>query len=97
MIMDAEKPGSLRAIITRILGTILALPLIYVLGYGPCVFVAMRFVRTRPMNEMLYRPLLMKVYGTPFEKPLLAYGLWWEWLALHNLDWNRAKPPPPKP
>ena len=75
--MDAENPTSLRRLFVRVAATLLALVGLYVLGFGPSVYLAVRHPRKCARLVELYDPLRAAVRGTPLEKPLFAYQKWW--------------------
>ena len=57
-----------------------ALLLVYPFSLGPAIVVHRRFPRSRPATETVYLPMKC-LLDTPLERPLNAYGDWWENLA----------------
>jgi hypothetical protein len=89
---DADAPHTVRGLVLRIAGTLLALVLLYVLSFGPAYYgVGYRAVRgpfqspygyfPDPYGAMdppaFYAPLVTVTRGTILEKPLRRYANWW--------------------
>lgn len=94
--MDQEKPHSLRRFVARMVCTLLALPLLYILSAGPAVYFVIRFEKDGSLWEEIYAPALWLIGVSHLEPPMEAYLNWWSQIA-----WSRRKsievPPPPAP
>ena len=77
--MDSEKPRSIGSIATRIGCTLIGLVLLYVLSYGPAIYVDQG---GHPdwydsLFRKIYAPLNLVAHGTPLQRPLDAYINFW--------------------
>ena len=75
--MDAENQTSLRRLLVRMAATLLALAVLYVLGAGPAVYMAVKFPRSEPLLSQIYRPLDEAMLNTPLWSAFHAYENWW--------------------
>ncbi len=74
--------------------TLIALPVLYVLSWGPMM--GLGYNRTIPKTadtwlEKFYQPVWWLYYNTPLKKPLDAYVCWWI-----NVLWKPVSPAVPK-
>ena len=75
--MDVAETPSLRHLLVRMAVTLLALVLLYVLGAGPAVYMAVKFPRSEPLLSQIYRPLDEAMLNTPLWSAFHAYENWW--------------------
>ena len=82
--METERPHSLRHLLIRIFGSVLALLLLYVLSAGPAAYYIVKKLSqgngsgaSVPILIQIYQPLSKCVADTPLEPPFVAYCLWW--------------------
>ena len=79
--MDSTKPPSLRSLLTRTVCTLLTVPLLYVLSYGPAFIIAWKFPGARPVLATIFRPFHWALDGTRLEPFMPVYATWWLKLA----------------
>ena len=95
--MDSEKPHSIGSIATRIVCTLAGLLLMYVLSYGPAVFIWRIYPDTYLKGVRLYSPSLTALDGTWPQKVWSSYGDWWWDLAESHAPKFESKTPPAPP
>ena len=79
--------------------TIAVIPLVYVLGFGPVVYLQYKpimGVSVLGRIESIYKPVYWLCDGTPLKAPLGAYRQWWADLAMDG-DPFRPRTDPPAP
>ena len=95
--MDSEKPPSLRSLLTRMVCTLVALVVLYVLSSGPSGYVWERSMNSRPLLEKFYAPLKWAHQQTPLLDPVSIYVRWWADLSVNAGTNVEARTPPAPP
>ncbi len=95
--MDSEKPPSLRSLLTRMVCTLVALVVLYVLSSGPSGYVWERSMNSRPLLEKFYAPLKWAHQQTPLLDPISVYQKWWADLAIRAGTNAESQTPPAPP
>ena len=70
-----------RSPLTRILGTVAGIALLYFVGAGPAAYLWNFSEKSHRILVVIYGPLYLKAVGTPFEDVLGRYQAWWSALG----------------
>ena len=92
--MDSAKPHSLGSLATRMACTLIGLLLLYVLSYGPAVFIWRIYPDTYLTGVKLYSPCLTALGYTWPARVWSSYGdCWWDLASSFAPKENPQIPP----